>query len=354
MIETRSRATVTEDPLAAARALGAGRLAVLPTETVYGLAADARQPAAVRRCFATKGRPSWHAVIAHVEGLAVVSEWSAEVPWHATSLMGMFWPGPLTVVVRLRPGVNPTTAGDGNTVAFRSPAHDAFRAVMGHLRSLHGEPAVLAAPSANRFGRVSPTSAAQASSAIGPWLGPDDVILDAGPCAIGLESTVVDCTGKRVRVLRPGAIGVSDLAEAIGDHAVDSLAHAVGATGPGTLESHYSPTARVVVTGAAELADPIWRARHGGAVSGLVALDSVSTPSGMIRLASPTSVRDYAAGLYSWLNDGDDRGCEVIVAVPPESAATASREGALAAAIVDRLRRAAAPVKRRLPSPGDG
>ena len=319
---------VTLSPTEAARALADGRLAVLPTETVYGLGALADGPA-VRRIFEVKGRPAWHPLIVHVSSPAALEgthAWTRDVPDYAWALTAAYWPGPLTVVLRRSPRVSDAITGGQDTVAVRCPSHPLAHTVLRMLDAYAEAPAGVAAPSANRHGAVSPTTAQHVVADLGPYLGADDVILDGGACDIGVESTIVDCTGAAPRLLRPGSIAAAEIALATG-LAIDLGESEVRA--PGGLAAHYAPRARVRVVTAADLG-----ALEAG--TGLIALDEVATPGGLVRLAAPHSIEEYAHDLYAALREADARGLTDVVAVPP------SGESGLAAAVRDRLSRAAA------------
>jgi L-threonylcarbamoyladenylate synthase len=227
--------------------LRAGGLIGLPTETVYGLGADACNDAAVAQIYAAKGRPADHPLIVHLAamdgGMSGVAYFAHHVPPFAKQLMAAFWPGPLTLILPRRQGVATAAAGGQDTIGLRCPAHDAAQGVLAALRRpAHAAPVVwgIAAPSANRFGRVSPTTAAHVQAELGEAL----LVLDAGPCAVGIESTIIDCTRQVPILLRPGSIGAAQIAEACGlKLALTSASSAPRASG--TLASHYAPHARV-------------------------------------------------------------------------------------------------------------
>lgn len=301
---------------AAVAALRGGGLCALPTETVYGLGADARNESAVRRIFEVKGRPADHPLIVHIADAGAIDDWAVDVPTFARLLAAAYWPGPLTLIVKKAPDVLPIVTGGQNSVGLRVPAHPLTRAVIDALRS------GVAAPSANRFGKVSPTTAQHVVDDIGALLLPTDYILDGGPSTIGVESTIVDCTGDLPRLLRTGAISRA-MIEATTGLAVADADGTVRASG--TLASHYAPNARVTVAGDAFDAAP-------GA--GLIAPDRIATPPGMIRLLSARNDGEYARDLYAALRAADSRGLTQIVAVLPND------EG-LGSAIRDRLARAA-------------
>jgi len=317
----------TTEPTVAARALAEGHVAVIPTETVYGLGAVANDPAAVARVFAIKGRPVDHPLIAHVVSADAARAWATNIPNYALTLMDLFWPGPMTLVFQRSDRAADYITGGQDTVAVRVPGSPVTRAVLRELAVLKGDPAVaIAAPSANRFGRVSPTTAQHAAQELGHLLESGDVLLDAGPCDVGVESTIVDCTGDAPVILRPGKVTAQEVADATGLE----LGEGSQVRAPGTLAAHYSPQARVSLVDENEMSaiavDP-----H----TGVIALASQPTPTGAVRLCAPHSVEEYAACLYRALREADSLELVRVIAVPPAG-------DGLAAAISDRLRRAAA------------
>jgi L-threonylcarbamoyladenylate synthase len=312
---------LTADLGRAAAALEAGGLVGLPTETVYGLAADAENPAAVARIFAVKGRPADHPLIVHVAGADQLDAWAARIPAYARRLAEALWPGPLTLVLPRTARAGDHVTGGQDTVGLRAPAHPVAREL------LRATGLALAAPSANRFGRVSPTSAAHVVAELGALLDPArDVVLEGGRCGVGVESAILDCTGKAPVVLRPGAIDAATVRR-LGGVAVAEQVSRVRA--PGTLSSHYAPRARVVLVpdGAAAVAAL-------APLDGLLAVAEVATPPGVVRLSAPRDAIEYAQGLYAALREADALGVPRIVAVPPTG-------DGIAVAVRDRLRRAA-------------
>ncbi|MFZ0324197.1 MAG: L-threonylcarbamoyladenylate synthase, partial [Actinomycetes bacterium] len=238
-------ALITTDVDEAAAALRNGGLVAFPTETVYGLGAAADNPEAVRRIFAVKARPADHPVIVHVAYSAsddvvdALEGWADQVPEYARLLVAKYWPGPLTVVLHRKAGVGEVTAGGHPTIAVRSPSHPMAQAL---LEAFGG---AIAAPSANRFGRVSPTTAAHVVSELAEVLDPvTDRILDGGPCDVGVESTIVDCTGPAPRLLRSGSVTVEDIESVTGKAVLDADP---SVRAPGTLAAHYAPSASVIV-----------------------------------------------------------------------------------------------------------
>lgn len=304
------------DPVAAARALRRGGLVALPTETVYGLAADATNADAVRRIFAVKGRPADHPLIVHVADAHGLDAWAARVPDYGRLLATAYWPGPLTLIFPKLPQVLDVVTGGQATVGLRVPAHALTQTVLHELGT------GVAAPSANRFGRVSPTSIDHVLADIGPLLGDADYLLDGGPCTVGVESTIVDCTGDAPRLLRAGAVTVDMIEQTTG---LDVLAADGTIRASGTLASHYAPRATVRVR-EADAFEPLDGA-------GLIAPSRLGTPAGMVRLLDAEDDGAYARGLYSALRAADEHGLHELIAVLPADAGIGS-------AIRDRLRRA--------------
>ncbi len=234
-----------ESIAAAARAVVAGELVGLPTETVYGLAADATNPQAIAKIFSAKGRPSDHPLIVHVANAAGVAHFAADIPEFAQRLINAFWPGPVTLILPRLPGVAVAAAGGQNSIGLRCPSHPVAQALLQALHHLPQPVWGIAAPSANQFGRVSPTSALHVQSEFGD----DLLILDGGACEIGIESTIIDCTRGAPVLLRPGNLTRDALSAACGRQVLlrEELAagQAAAPRASGTLESHYAPVARV-------------------------------------------------------------------------------------------------------------
>ncbi len=303
--------------LKAAQALKAGYLVALPTETVYGLAADATNPEAVARIYSVKGRPSDHPLIVHVSNVELLDRWAAEIPSYARLLANNFWPGPMTLVLKRSDLAKDFITGAQDTVALRIPGHAKALEILSAFEALGG--LGVAAPSANRFGRVSPTTAQAVASELSEYLGDSDLIVDGGESEVGLESTIIDCTGEHPRVLRPGAVTIEMIEQATGLEVVESGSNIRVS---GSLKSHYAPEAKVVLDGTASVGD------------GLIALSEVPTPAGVVRLAAPETLAEYARELYAALREADAKGLSRVIAITPQG------EG-LAVAIRDRLVRAA-------------
>lgn len=305
--------------------LRAGRLAAFPTETVYGLGADASNPAAVRRIFEAKGRPATHPVIVHLADAVQLANWAHEIPEAARRLAKAFWPGPLTVVLKRSPGVSDVVTGGQDTVALRVPSHPVALQLLARFGG------GIAAPSANRHGRVSATTAEHVRREFGDAV---DCVLDGGETQIGIESTIVDCSGAGATLLRPGWITRREIEAALGVSLAAPPADAPRA--PGTLAAHYAPrTPLALVEGerAVELAGE--QARRGRRVA-VLALSARRPPlEGLEWIAAPRDAAGYAHALYASLRRLDEAGCDaIIVEKPPQTPEWG--------AIDDRLSRAAA------------
>jgi L-threonylcarbamoyladenylate synthase len=300
----------------AARALSDGALVAFPTETVYGLGADASNPSAVARIYATKGRPANHPLIVHFSSVAGLSHWARDIPDYALALAKAFWPGPMTLVVNRTKEAADFLTGGQETVGLRVPGHPVALELLSAFEALGGHG--VAAPSANRFGKVSPTTAQAVRDELADYLDSADIILDGGSSEVGIESTIIDCTGEVPGILRPGAITRDMIAECTG---LEPTAGSAEIRVSGSLESHYSPRAEVVLD-----VDPT-------PGDGFIALERFETPEGVIRLAAPATHHDYARVLYAALRAADEQSLTRVVALSP------SGDG-IAAAIRDRLLRA--------------
>ena len=315
---------ITNDIDQAVTALAAGKLCAIPTETVYGLAANALNETAVARVFAAKERPVDHPLIVHVATASDATEWITELPQWAVDLTNSVWPGPLTIVGPRTALASNSVTGNQDTVAVRVPSHPIAQELLNQLKAQGVKG--LVAPSANRFGHVSPTSAAHVSADLGEYLSAHgDLILDGGDCQVGVESTIVLATGSQPVILRPGAVTAADIKQITGVEVSEETANAPRVSG--ALDSHYSPTAQVVlITNDSET--------EFDSNSGFLALAQNPTPTGLVRLASPKTVEDFAHELYSSLRTGDDLDLKTIYVVPPTG-------DGIAQAINDRLQRAA-------------
>lgn len=302
----------------AAEILKAGRLIAFPTETVYGLGADASNADSVARIYSVKGRPADHPLIVHVADMQDIAEWAADIPDYAIDLARSFWPGPMTLILNRSELAKDFITGGQETVGLRVPDHTLALALLNEFKKIGGKG--VAAPSANRFGNVSPTTAAAVREELGDFLDTDDIILDGGPSSVGVESTIIDCTAAAPRILRPGAITV-EMIEAVTGVNVENREDVIRVSG--SLEHHYAPSAHVVLDG------------HPRPGDGFIALSAFPTPEGAIRLASPINNEDFARVLYGALREADAQGIDQVVVIQPEGSD-------IAIAIRDRLKRASA------------
>jgi L-threonylcarbamoyladenylate synthase len=332
MILSANEATIAQ----AAQALRDGQLLGLPTETVYGLAANATDDDAVAKIFAAKGRPSDHPLIVHVASMAQVPLFAAQVPDFAQALMAAFWPGPLTLILPRLSGVAATSAGGQDSIGLRCPSHPVAQALLKAALAL-GVSGV-SAPSANRFGRVSPTTAAHVQSE----LGPDLLILDGGDCEVGIESTIIDCTRGEPVLLRPGQITRAQIEAACGRavRGKDTSQEVSGQAAPrasGTLESHYAPRAKVRLMSAQDITAKLQALGPHANNLGLWSTERPvgSAGAGVLWRVQPHSAAQAAHDLFGVLRDLDARGVQQIwVESPPD---LPEWEG-----VRDRLQRAAA------------
>jgi L-threonylcarbamoyladenylate synthase len=301
----------------AALSLKNGALVAFPTETVYGLGADASNEKAVAHIYEVKGRPQDHPLILHVASMNDITYWAEEISDYAIALARSFWPGPMTLIFKRSENAKDFVTGGQETVGLRVPDHSLALGLLQECKKIGVH--AIAAPSANRFGHVSPTTAVAVQEEIGAYLAPQDLILDGGPAQVGLESTIIDCTGDAPRILRPGAITQAMIEEATGLKVSEINDSQIRVSG--SLEKHYAPNAKVILD---------VQASEG---HGFIAPADVATPSGAVRLASPANTDEYARTLYSALREGDAQGLKTIAVIQP------SGDG-LAIAIRDRLMRA--------------
>jgi L-threonylcarbamoyladenylate synthase len=304
---------------AAAQSIADGHLVAFPTETVYGLGADATNESAVAKIYKAKGRPADHPLIVHIASIDAIGDWSEDISEYAINLARDFWPGPMTLIFKRSGLAKDFVTGNQETVGLRVPNQPIALALLKEFEKLGGKG--IAAPSANRFGAVSPTTAQAVKDELVDYLDESsDVILDGGPCQVGVESTIIDCTSDTPQILRLGAITKEMIATSTGLLVVDEPTSDIRVSG--SLESHYAPNAKVVLDKNPEIGD------------GFIAFDSIPTPAGAIRLATPSSVEGFARELYSALRFADAQGLTKVCVIQPEGPG-------LAAAIRDRLKRAA-------------
>jgi len=300
----------------AASSIAQGHLVAFPTETVYGLGADASNADAVAKIYAAKGRPADHPLIVHISSMDGIGYWADEISDYAIALAREFWPGPMTLIFQRSDAAKDFITGGQETVGLRVPDHVVALALLESAKKIGV--AGIAAPSANRFGHVSPTTAEAVREELSDYLSPDDVILDGGPSAVGVESTIIDCTSETPHILRPGAITQEMIEEVTGLKVTEAQSEIRVS---GSLENHYAPQATVVLDTEPQPGD------------GYIAMNDKKTPAGVIRLASPESIEDYAHTLYAALREGDSQKIARICIDQPEG-------DGLAIAICDRLQRA--------------
>jgi L-threonylcarbamoyladenylate synthase len=303
----------------AAANLLAGNLVAFPTETVYGLGADACNPQAVARIYSVKGRPADHPLIVHVSSMDALGDWANDVPEYAIALARDFWPGPMTLIMKRSALAGDFVTGGQDTVGVRVPNHPVALGLLEAFARIGGRG--VAAPSANRFGNVSPTTAQAVADELSDYLADADQILDGGACDVGVESTIIDCSGAVPRILRPGAITEAMILASTGFTHIEQIERSEIRVS-GSLDSHYSPAATVVLD-----QSPV-------AGQGFIAMSDVATPEGVVRLAAPNSHDEFAQVLYTALRQADKEALKTVVVQQPAG-------DGIAIAIRDRLKRAA-------------
>jgi L-threonylcarbamoyladenylate synthase len=302
----------------AAQALINGYLVAFPTETVYGLGADATNEKAVSRIYSVKGRPVGHPLIVHISSINKLDHWATDIPDYAIKLAREFWPGPMTLILPRTALAKDYITGGQHNVGLRVPAQPIALALLKKFEVLGGQG--VAAPSANRFGAVSPTTAEAVREELSDYLDLGDLVLDGGQSLVGIESTIIDCTGPKPRILRPGAITDELIESALSIKSDNKVEHNV-IKAPGVLESHYAPKAKIFLDKNAEKGD------------GFIALATIPTPAGAIRLTSPKTIEHFARDLYAAFRSADHQGLKKVSVITPDG------EG-LAIAIRDRLEKA--------------
>jgi L-threonylcarbamoyladenylate synthase len=302
----------------AAKALKDGHLVAFPTETVYGLGADAINEKAVSRIYSVKGRPTNHPLIVHISSIYQLDNWATDVPEYAIKLAKKFWPGPMTLILKRSELAKDFITGRQDNVGLRVPNQPVALALLSEFESLGGQG--IAAPSANRFGAVSPTTSESVEQELGNFLHIEDLILDDGQSEVGVESTIIDCTKDNPVVLRPGAITTEMIENTIGFKISLSQVKKDVRTS-GLLESHYSPKAKVYLSGTPAAGD------------GLIALSNFPTPSGVVRLISPNTNEEYARTLYQGLRLADSKKLNEVYVFLPDG-------DDIAVAVCDRLEKA--------------
>jgi len=309
------------DLIRAAQCLKSGNLVAFPTETVYGLGADATNPESVSQIYAVKGRPANHPLIVHISSLKLIDKWARNIPDYAFTLAEVFWPGPMTLVLPRSILAKDFITGSQDTVGLRIPANNYALKLLSNFEIIGG--LGVAAPSANRFGAVSPTSAFDVQSELGDYLNENDMIIDGGECEIGIESTIIDCTKRVPLILRPGAINSKMISGATGLESSykneNNERHNLRV--PGMLKNHYAPNTQIILNGFPTSGD------------GFIALNNISTPVGAIRLASPNNSAEFAKILYRSFRLGDEMHLKRIIVIPP-------KKDELSVAVLDRIEKA--------------
>ena len=302
----------------AAASLIKGGLVAFPTETVYGLGADATNKDAIARIYKVKGRPSSHPLIVHISSIVNLDKWARYIPEYAVNLARAFWPGPMTLILPRTDLAKDFITGSQDNVGLRVPSHNVALELLKEFEAQGG--LGIAAPSANRFGAVSPTNASAVEIELADSLSVNDQILDGGSCAVGVESTIIDCTQNKPSILRPGAVTREmieyTLGNSIGIFISNSESNQIKS--PGLFKSHYAPKAKIFLTGLPSLGD------------GFIALNSFTTPVGVVRLAAPKTNAEYAQILYEAFRLADSKRLGRVFVIPP------SGDG-IAVAINDRL-----------------
>jgi len=302
----------------AAKALKDGHLVAFPTETVYGLGADASNEKAVSRIYSVKGRPTNHPLIVHISSFNKLGNWAIDVPNYAIKLAKEFWPGPMTLILKRNYSAKDFITGGQDYVGVRVPSHPIASELLNEFERIGGVGVV--APSANRFGAVSCTTSQSVYEELKEFLNSDDSIIRAEQCLIGIESTIIDCTNQAPIILRPGAV-TSDLIHHSTGKKPDLTSSKSNKEVSGTLKSHYAPKAKIVLNSLPEFGE------------GFIAMADIPTPKGAIRLSSPTDVEMYAKELYESFRLADRKNIKVVKVMMP------SGQG-LALAIRDRLAKA--------------
>ena len=304
----------------AAQALKDGHLVAFPTETVYGLGADATNEKAVSRVYSVKARPTDHPLIVHISSINQLGNWAVDIPEYAIKLAEEFWPGPMTLILKRSEIAKNFITGGQENVGVRVPSHPVALALLSEFEKLGG--LGVAAPSANRFGAVSPTTALAVKEELDAYCGDTDLILDGGHSSIGIESSIFEFISSSISILRPGAITKDMICSIIGSRiAIGGNKNEVKAAG--MLEAHYSPKAKVLLDTTSKAGD------------GFIALANIPTPIGAIRLGAPKTIEQFARELYSSLRNGDSLGIKSVSVILPEG-------NGLSEAIKDRMIKASA------------
>lgn len=319
MVNSQTFSSCSSDAIQkAAEQLMAGHLVAFPTETVYGLGADATNEEAVKRIYEVKGRPTNHPLIVHFSSINGMDIWARDIPDFAFDLARAFWPGPMTLVLKRKKIAKDFVTGSQDSVGLRVPSNQIALQLLARFESLGG--LGIAAPSANRFGQVSPTSSKDVHAEIGRYLANEDLILEGGQSEIGIESTIIDCRNETPIILRPGAITTNMIYSIVKVDLMNTEISEIRVSG--NLEKHYAPNARVIIN-----QTPI-------AGQAFIALSNCQTPDNVYRLASPVDIDEFARNIYAAMREADQLGFKELVVVIPEG------QG-LEIALLDRISKAA-------------
>ena len=308
----------SENTQVAATALLNGHLVAFPTETVYGLGADANNLAAINSIYMVKARPKNHPLIVHISSVELLKYWAIDVPSYATKLASAFWPGPMTLILRKSNNANSAITGGQTNIGIRVPNNSCATELLQAFEKEGGKGVV--APSANRYGAVSPTRAKDVEDELADFLGAHDLILDGGSSTVGIESTIIECLNSKPRILRPGLITPSMIRTVI-ELDQTSVGSHVETRFPGGTTNHYSPKTPVYINQQAQKGD------------GLIALTSITTPDGVTRLCSPSSYQEFATQLYMSFRKADRLNLRKIIVIIKD-------DNEIAIAIKDRVLRA--------------
>ena len=308
----------SENTQVAATALLNGHLVAFPTETVYGLGADANNLAAINSIYMVKARPKNHPLIVHISSVELLKYWAIDVPSYATKLASAFWPGPMTLILRKSNNANSAITGGQTNIGIRVPNNSCATELLQAFEKEGGKGVV--APSANRYGAVSPTRAKDVEDELADFLGAHDLILDGGSSTVGIESTIIECLNSKPRILRPGLITPSMIRTVI-ELDQTSVGSHVETRFPGGTTNHYSPKTPVYINQQAQEGD------------GLIALTSITTPDGVTRLCSPSSYQEFATQLYMSFRKADRLNLRKIIVIIKD-------DNEIAIAIKDRVLRA--------------
>ncbi len=318
MINPRLLTPTKKNIVKSSETLLSGNLVAFPTETVYGLGASATHRKGIARIYEVKGRPNDHPLIVHISSVSKLGLWAREIPDYAMDLANRFWPGPMTLILRRADAAKDFITGGQDTVGLRIPNNEIALCLLRQFEDIGG--LGIAAPSANRFGAVSPTSASHVIAELNDYLLSSDLVIDGGDSKIGIESTIIDCSSEGPKILRPGAVTLDEI-NAIINLKISNFNSRNETKFSGSFDSHYSPKAKVFLNIEPKPGD------------GYIALNKTDTPKGVVRLSSPKNNNEFATQLYASFRHGDELNLSRIVVLAPD-------EIGIGVAINDRLRKA--------------